>query len=291
MNAKSIMERQNEDKMLRYQFSARRHFNLAEKWNYACWALLAVSWASMFLPDTEPLNTIRNVGIVVIDLIATFCAVRTEKNAQLASALRAHFDAYVFGLEQLSDFGNKWELDEITLKDKERFPQKFDIQTKNTGSDVPPGVKDWYEIDESKKGIAAILECHGLNSRWETRLEPYRIIAFAAMVVILVSFMVVVLCVSALGPLAVLLSSVGLILHICKRIYITGCRYRVMIQINTLRDAAVVSNIFDNVVLLQKSINEYRKYPVLGIDLVHKLKAKNWTERDRSIQRDNSSSV
>lgn len=291
MNAKSIMERQNEEKMLRYQFSARRHFNLAEKWNYACWALLAVLWASMFLPNTEPLNTIQNVGIVVIDLIAAFCAARTEKNVQLASALRAHFDAYVFGLDQLSDFGNKWELNEITLKDRERFPQEFDIQTRSTGSDVPPGVKDWYEIDESKNGVAAILECHGLNSRWETRLEPYRIIAFAAMVGVLVSFMVVMLCISALGPLTVFLSSVGLILHICKRIYIHGCRYKVMIQINTLRDAAETSNTFDYVVLLQKSINEYRKFPVLGIDLEHKLKAKTWTERDRTIQQDNSSSI
>lgn len=291
MNAKSIMERQNEEKMLRYQFSARRHFNLAEKWNYACWALLAVSWVSMFLPVTEPLNTIRSVGIVVIDLIATFCAAHTEKNTQLASALRAHFDAYVFSLEKLSDFGNNWELNEITLKNKERFPQEFDIQTKHNGSDVPPGVKDWYEIDESKEGIAAILECHGLNTRWETRLEKYRIIAFIVMLVLLISIMVAMLCISAVGPLTVLLSSVGLIIHICKRINISLHRYRVMIQINTLRDAVEVSNTLDSVVLLQKNINEYRAFPVLGIDLVHKLRAKTWTERDRSIQQDNSSSM
>lgn len=286
MNTKSIMERQNEEKMLRYQFSARRHFNLAERWNYACWALLAVSWASMFLPDTEPLNTIRNVGIVIIDLIAACCASHIEKNTQLASALRAHFDAYVFGLDQLSDFGNKWELDEITLKEKQRFPQEFDIQTRNTGLDVPPGVKDWYEVDEAKEGIVAILACHGLNTRWETRLDKCRIVAFIVLLGLLISIMAVMLAV--LEPLTVLLGSVGLITWICRRINLSVRRYRVKIQINTLRDVAMVSNNLKSVALLQDKINEYRTFPVLGINLVHKLKAKTWTEWDRIIQRDSS---
>lgn len=286
MNAKRIMERQNEEKMLRYQFSARRHFNLAEKWNYACWALFAVSWAAMFLPEIEPLNTIRNAGIVVIDLIVAFCATRTEKNVQLASALRAHFDAYVFGLEELPYYSNECELDEITLKDKQRLPQQFDVQTRNTGSDVPPGVKDWYEIDESKEGIAAILECHGLNTRWETRLDACRIVAFIVLLGLLIFIMAVML--SVLEPLTVLLGSVGLIVWICSRINLSVRRYIVKIRINTLRDAAEARNTLDSVVLLQKSINYYRAVPVPGINLVHKRKAKTWTEWDRTIQQDSS---
>lgn len=231
-------------------------------------------------------DTIRNVGIVILDFIACLCVNRTEKNTKLASALRAHFDAYVFGLEELPYYKSKCELDEMTLKDKQRFPQEFEVQTRNTGSDMPPGVREWYEIDESKEGIAAILECHGLNTRWETRLDKRRIIALTTMLVLLVSVMVVML--SAWGPLTVLIGSVGLITRICKRIYISVRRYKVKIQINTLRDAAIVSNNLKSVALLQDKINEYRAFPVPGINLVHKLKAKTWTEWDRTIQRDSS---
>lgn len=257
-------------KFLKIQYAARRCFNAAENYNYFAWLACIVSAFSIFLPDAWHTFIVNGIPFT-FDFVAVIFYALTQKNVYWGAYLRKYFDANVIGINP-SQF-SKSEEQNILEKAETVFsahPHDGLIQIRNTGHDVPPGVKNWYEFSTPLNAVEAQFECQKQNIWWDKKMSQRKIpiIVFGGISIIACfGFSMHILNRSILTTL---LCSSGIILKLFERLYENIKYIQVSLQIDGSKETIEIKPEEKYVEHLQSLIDERRGINVLELNSVHK---------------------
>lgn len=271
ISSDEIQSRQNGEKLLKIQYTAREYYNFAENLNHFAWLLCLLSAFSIFLPDNCP--EIISYGIpFAADIAAFFLVLLVNHKVKTAANLRSYFDSYVLDIStnQFTKIEIR-KLREIAKKEYSKNPQKAVVQISNTGKDSPPGVHEWYVFAEPCIGIMAQFECQRQNSWWNSKMLRKRLVAtICTFVIIVIAFLLLL---DNSDVIVVFLCSAGIIGRIVERL-IENCKY---IYLSVLIDGAQ-QNIEahptnEGINHLQTLIDKRRGINVLELNWFHKKNA------------------
>ena len=269
-----IIERQNEDNMLRLQFAARYCYNRAEAINNFIWLFSILSGATYVVLATMP-ETVQLAVPLALDILAGILEWRFVKNITLASSLRAYFDAYVFDLN--------WEgigkielqtLNERAIRIAERHYNEAQIQMKHCSQDDPPGVRDWYELPPDLPENDVIYECQRQNSWWNQRLWKKRL--FRNIILCTIICAVIGIVIGALNKeaniwrLRALICFITILMKLAEFLISNIKYYLLSTKIDAVIENLAESRTTDNTIKLQKMLDDRRAMPVLERNRIHK---------------------
>ena len=274
INNQIINNRQNEDLLLKIQYASRRNFNSAENVNYVSWLLCIASAMMIFVPDSA--SKIVSMGIpALLEVFALITAFVFSSMLKNAAALRNYFDSHVLMIceDNYTDI-RKQKLREIALNIYNRHKKEADINIRNTGRDKPPGVKNWYEFKNSVADLQAQFECQKQNIWWNKKMVKNRMIILPIIWFILIALFVVVFVLFKSDVLSIIVCALGIVLKVAERIYEHYKYHEISIRIEAIQSHAERELTAETIKELQELINERREIPVLEINIIHKLKAK-----------------
>lgn len=278
MSSQKIQKLQNETRFLKIQYAARRCFNMAENYNYFAWLACIVSAFSIFLPDTWHTFIINGIPFI-FDFVATIFCKMTQRNVYWGAYLRKYFDANVIGINA-SQF-SKSEEQNILEKAESVFsahPHEGLIQIKNTGHDVPPEVKDWYEFSTPLNAVEAQFECQKQNIWWNKKMSQRKIpIIIFVGISIIVGFGFFMHMLNR-SIFTTLLCSGGIILKLFERLYESIKYIQVSLKIDGSKETIEIKPEEKYVEHLQSLIDERRGINVLELNFIHKKVATKLSE-------------
>lgn len=281
---KEIARRQNEPKPLKIQFASRMLFNRAEVENYIVWVLYLVSAIAGFVGN-DSATWIAATVIIVSDLLALALEKRMERDILQAADMRSMFDRYVFGMPQLLTGEASDVLCEVAEDLAIRYPEEYRIQTTHTGSDTPPGVKDWYNTNiETPAHTAPAFSLIKENKWWDRKMVRSKNIAYTAATLIVVIPAVVLGHSMPLADIIVILAGIlGLLIRLGGRILTMYQYQRMSIQLDGFVEK------YDNFApdkgldVLQNAIEERRRLPIVHCNAIHTKLAKKLHEKYEAI--------
>lgn len=281
MSCYNIKKRQNESFMLKIQYAARYCYNMAEKQNYFAWLLCLISGLCIFFPDGLPMCISLGVPFVA-DIFAWVLMGFVNKNVQRAADLRKYFDAYSIGINAIrhSDEEKRrlTELAEVIYTKNSRVAE---IQMKNTGTDSPPGVQDWYVFSDQYNGLEAKFECQRQNTWWNEKLFRVRcIVTHVFLGIIVVIFFVLAI---LNGVCKALLCSAGLFIWIAERV---KCNWKYCVlsfEIKGAQQILEVNLTTKGIERLQEFIDDRRTVNIVGINMFYKKNARGLTHIYKNI--------
>ena len=278
INSEIINERQNEEHLLKIQYASRRYFNDAEKINYLIWLVCIISALMTFLPCDVP-EFVR-LGIpILLEVSAFVLTYFFEYALKRGAELRNYFDSYVLMID--NDKYSETEtqrIKEIALSMYERHKSDAEISIRNTGTDVPPGIRNWYEFKNPINDEAhAQYECQKQNVWWNKKMVNNRLVIFSIIAIFLISVLVILLAVFHVNKWAIIVCMAGLILKFLGRIEDHYKYHKTSISIDTLLAHAEKHLSSDDIHDLQNLINDRRYIQVLEINFIHKFKAKKYS--------------
>lgn len=277
INSQIINNRQNENLLLKIQYASRRYFNSAETVNYVSWLLCIVSAIMIFVPDSA--SKIISLGIpALLEALAFITAYVFNNKLKNAASLRNYFDSYVLmiGEDSYTDI-SKQKLREIALTAYNKHKKEADIHIHNTGRDKPPGVRNWYEFKNTVADLQAQFECQKQNIWWNKKMVKNRMIILPIILFILTSFFVAMFVLFKSDALSIIVCAIGIILKVIERIIEHYSYHKISIKIEAIQNHAERELTDETVKELQELINERREIPVLEINIIHKLKAKQYS--------------
>lgn len=282
MSSAAISARQNEEEMLRFQFASRKYYNRAEFFDILIWATCFIAWLTILLPSDGVWGTIVPCITTALDIAILIFFWRLSENVRHASSLRAYFDSYVLGIPcQQYSTSDRQELVELALDAAEKSPHDYATQIANSGHDIPPGVRDWYEFSHACDGLSAVFICQKQNCWWTKKVShAKRIVSIVTTILFTALFCFVAY---AAWPqrsgLQILLSVVGIVLKIIERVVAKHNYRRISEQLTGATKALENNLTAEGIESLQKLINERRSLPVLESNIIHKFKAKVFSAR------------
>ncbi|WP_368293581.1 S-4TM family putative pore-forming effector [Dehalobacter sp. TBBPA1] len=288
MSVNAIEKKQNEERMLRYQYASRRYYNRAETLNDLVWMCLIISWFAIFLPDSSHWGMLFIALPFFTDIIATILNWRMNINVSSASALRKYFDAYVLCINIDQYTGSEvQELEELSIKAIKNSPKKSKEQMANTGRDTPPGVRNWYEFSQPLSEQDAKYECQKQNCWWNKKITHERIIrsGIELLVFVVLAIFFVINAKTNAGIIQVIFSSGGLIIKCAERLVANGKYYMLSLKIDGALDILTNSRSDENIKNLQAKIDMRRAMPVLERNHIHKRNAKKYSELYHDIKK------
>lgn len=277
INNQIINNRQNEDLLLKIQYASRRYFNSAEKVNYVSWLLCIASAMIIFIPDSA--SKIISMGIpALLEVFALITAFVFSSMLKDAAALRNYFDSHVLMIceDNYTDI-RKQKLREIALNAYNKHKKEADINIHNTGRDKPPGVKEWYEFKNTVDDLQAQFECQKQNIWWNKKMVKNRMIVLSIIWLILVSLLVALFILFKSDVLSIVVCAIGIIVKIAERIIEHYHYHEISIRIEAIQSHAERELTAEVIKELQELIGERREIPVLEINIIHKLKAKQYS--------------
>ena len=277
MNSSEIEKRQNEERMLRYQYASRHYFNRAEKYNDLIWVFCIISWLVIFFPD------IPNIGMLVIavpffaDVVALILSWRMAVYVSSASSLRRYFDAYVLGINiDQFDAPQVQRLEELSLKAINESPDTSKVEMNNTGHDNPNGVRNWYEFTQPLSEEDAVYECQKQNGWWNKRISGERIKYTVIRLIIFIPLIILLLIITKAEILITIFGSSALIIKCIERLVVNIRYYMISLEIDGAIDVLTSSRTSENVNKVQNKIDERRAMLVLERNRIHKRRSKEY---------------
>ena len=277
MNSSEIEKRQNEDRMLRYQYASRRYFNRAEKLNDLVWVMCINSWLVIFLPDIPNTEILVIVISAFADTVAVIFSGIMANYIASASSLRRYFDAYVLGINiEQFDAPQVQKLEELSLKAINDSPDIAKVEMANTGHDKPNGVRNWYEFTRPLSEEDAVYECQKLNGWWNKKMSGERIKYTVIRLIIFISLAILLLIITKADILITILSSIALIIKCIERLVANLRYYKISLEIDGAIDVLTSNRSSENVKEVQAKIDERRAMPVLERNRIHKRRSKEY---------------
>ncbi len=278
MNSREIQNRQNEERYLKIQYAARACFNAAENYNFFAWIACVISAFSIFLPSKWHMFIFNGIPFALDFIAAIFC-VLTQKNVHWGARLRKYFDANVIGINP--DQFSKSEKQSIMEKSESVFSTHAHdglIQTRNTGHDNPPGVKDWYEFSTPLNGVYAQFECQKQNIWWDEKMSRRKIprILFAGILIAAIFGLTMHMLNRSI--FTTILCSSGLILKTFERLYENVKYIRISLRIEDSKQTIEVRPEKEHIEYLQSLIDERRSINVLESNNIHRKDAAKLSE-------------
>ena len=256
--------------MLQYQFTARYYYNLAEKINTLLWGICTLTFLVALIPTLNDYDWV-NVLLFICDILLFVLAAYHKVLVTRAANIRAVFDDYVFGISSI-DFSSKEinHLNEVVFKTIRLHTKEAKIQINNTGIDTPNGVKNWYEFTDDFLVQNPILFCQKQNILWTEKMIITKVIFTLVEFLFLFTIAALVWSSSEISLITTLLGFFGFIAKIIERIY-ENIKYVVcFIKIQGVIETLESSCSSQNIVKLQKAINNMRAIPVTGKNFLHK---------------------
>lgn len=284
MTMEKIAARQNEAWPLRMQFAARMLYNKAEKKNYAIWVLCIISTIMGFIASILP-AWLASVVILLVDSLAFVFGIQMEKNIRQAAGLRGMFDRFVFGMPLDTAEDNTAELREVAVNLSEKYPREYEHQTTHDGSDVPPGVKDWYNTKIAvKEGFPPAFFLIKENKWWDKQMNRYKYILCLVVFIIIATLMLVCMKSLTLADIIIFVSGIlGLLIRLIERIVVAIKSHDGGVEINKLIDVFANFDPNEGLKILQSEIDSYRSLPVVHCSFFHTKFAKKLHKKYSAI--------
>lgn len=270
-----IIERQNEERMLKVQFAAGCYFNRAETLNNITAYAVLINLL-LFIPFPDSWRPFIPILTVAIDLIVCLLIFEMNRCVKAGASLRNFFDSYVLDIgynEYTKDDRSK--LFDIAFSITNKNSKLAKVQLNNTGHDSPPGVKNWYEFPSAKSKSEAIYICQKANAWWDQKLNIFRIIRFVIFLLITILTAVILRLFFHASWLDLFLGTLSIMVKLIERI-IAAYHYYVL---SKKIDGALETISCNPKILyesdLQKKIEARRSIPILGSNRAHKKLAKN----------------
>lgn len=271
MSSNEIQSRQNEERLLKIQYAARRCYNTAEKINNYVWLLCLIAAFSVFFPETW--SVFLNYGVPFVADIVTVCLMfLVNHKVKTGAQLRRYFDAYVLNIcpDAFSETEFR-KIKEISGKIYSENSAIAEIHMRNTGHDHPPGVYEWYVFPKHCFGVSAQFECQRQNTWWNSKMSSKRlVITICAAILIAAGF--VLLMVNG-EILTIILCSAGLIIKIAERLIENWKYIKVSVQIDGAQQTIESCPTKEGVAKLQNFIDKRRSIVVLEFNWLHKKSA------------------
>ena len=269
-----ILERQNERKMLEIQFTAKVFFNVAEKAN--AWATyLAIIPLIFLFPYPDSWNVVVTTIAVAIDISVVALIFVTQWCVNNAADLRAYFDDYVLhaSKSKLNTRLKGWVYRIVRI-----FPKQAEIVMSNTGSDTPPGVRDWYGLKSAANYNDAVVKCLNENRWWDEKLNIHRVISTVIFLALVIVLAVVIVFAIHVEWYVVMLAVIQLVLRLGERL-VTNIKYHNATErLKGAYDVLDRSHTRANQKSVQEAIDARRHISVLGSNWWHKRRAKKLFE-------------
>ena len=278
MKQEEIKARQNEIHMLKIQFSAKGYYNAAEKIGNLSWFCCVLSALTFLIPDSAGVACLL-LAPIICDILAFFFSVSQNSLVLKAASFRRYFDAYVLDIDnnyskhEIEKF--RGDAEEYCLKHK----RACDIQIANTGSDKPPGVRDWYDLSKEYSDQDVQFECQKQNAWWDERLSKAKVVLLISITVLFTIACIVLIKVypKPLTIISCLLSSALIVKGIERareEIKYRKLSIRIDGAITVMNTEITAKHICE----LQKLINNRRQCNVVGINFLHRIKAKSLSQ-------------
>ncbi len=278
---KEIQKRQNEPKVLELQAVARILYNRAEKINLWLWILPIISYLFVFVPKND-FNVLVTVFCFTLDIVAFLLAIWFSNIIKSASYYRKVFDYYVLGFSAINTI--KKDRCESFLKIIANNKSVIEMYCKHTGSDFPPGVKDWYVFNKPLNSEEAIFECQCQNSWWDKKLTKLRLLTDIITFSIALLIFIIICVYTDFSWIRLLLSSV-IIIRLIERM-IVNVRYIVLsIKIDGAIDILEKEKNKEQLLSLQEKIDFKRELSVVGRNSLHKKIALTLTTKYNDLKR------
>lgn len=274
----SIFIKQNSEKLLKLQFSQRKHYNMAEKYNDISWALAVLIVAINII---NQFSNILGSYAVLIDVIFSIVVLGIDYlsnyNVKIGSATKAYIDNELFQFTE-SEFKSITieKLNEIATEVITKYPEEYKIQKNSTGKYKPTGIKDWYSFKSEESNEKIILECQKENVWWDGELSKrYFIFILTSGITLLALILLIgwLLNPQTRTIIISVLSGFSFIIKISEDI-IHALYYYKNYNNAVSKIQMIESNYninLNELMLLQKDINEIRGIKFLVPDLIHKI--------------------
>lgn len=255
----NLDKRQNEEKMLMLQYSARCNFNRAEVMYDLSWLLPILN---IVLANIPTIKSHLGNGLVIISTIITVAVIVLKtfvnKFTMIAAGTRQLFDYELFNFGKPSAFAgiNENDISAKASEERQRNNKKYQNQIRYTGRDKEHGVKDWYRIDPSWDEKTAIYKCQQQNPVFDKKLSLIIIAAFYA---ILALCIIIVIVLNLNTTVHDLILSGCSIIPLLTKIVETLCNIHKLNQIIGIEDERL-SSLDSNLIRAQEKIDERRRF-------------------------------
>lgn len=274
-----IKRKQNEPQMLCIQFAAKVYCNKAEKLNYLVWILCISATLLSLLIVNE--NNISMGCSIIIEIMAFVFQLLMDRDASLFSEFRKCFDRYVL-FDETYNFNDKT----VACLNAVIRREDYQVQITNNGHDTPPGVKDWYEfsVDYNGNEMDTILECQRQNGYWTKKLMQIKQLITLFIGAIIVILIICVIKVRKIDHIHALVGLIALILKFIERIWMNYKYSRMIPEIDGALKSASLHGNKEQALFVQDCIENLREMPIFGMNIIHKIFAKKYSNEYHNIQ-------
>ena len=279
-----MRNRQNEELLLKIQYAARRKYNCAEKmifWSF--WLsfvpLLSIVPALDFLKKAEPFV------VIGLDLVILLMTILYTRFVEEGASYKAYFDLYVFGFGIENNVQNT-KIKEKALQTFNKHVNQANIQIANTGTDTPPGVKDWYTFIAAKNDSDAVYKCQVENAWWTSKMLLWKWVSLAITFGVLILIAAFLKFVVEVDWCELIIALVGITVKLLERMI---CAIRFLfasIRVDGAVKVLSTNRTKKQLLNLQELIDEQRRIPFVPSNRMHKKKARELSLLYREINLD-----
>lgn len=258
-----INKKQNEDDMIQLLYYSRNLYNRST--NIFIFKLIVVIInivLALLQKNTIYLSAIFFVIFTSLEIIEQICV----KNAAKARNL---FDAILFELEEVE---NNIKIKEKAYTFCRRHKKNYEIQRENSGTDNPPGLKNWYSENNGKTKNEIVFKCQIENTKWDKKITNIDLVIFTVILLIVILGVVHKYYNKTLSELiSVIFVGIELIYEIIKRLFLYF-KYNKNISnreclINEFSKNRINKS---NLNSLQMLIEKRRKMDLVPINFIHR---------------------
>lgn len=266
----NLGKRQNKEKMLMLQYSARCNFNRAEVMYNLSWLLPILN---IVLANIPTIKSHLGNGLVIISAVITVSVIVLKtfvnKFTMIAAGTRQLFDYELFSFEKPSIFAgiNENDISAKASEERQRNNKKYQNQIGYTGRDKEHGVKDWYRIDPSWDEKTAIHKCQQQNPVFDKKLS---LIISAAFYAILALCIIIVIVLNLNTTVHDLILSGCSIIPLLTKIVETLCNIHNLNQIIGIEDERL-SSPDSSLIRAQEKIDERRRFAFIMPNFLYKI--------------------
>lgn len=282
-----IIQRQNSNEMLRYQYAARFYYNRAEIILVVTILLSIINLLftlAVSANDSSP-KWVLSAAPILINIFVIILYIWLNHVIQIAADLRNHFDEIVLGLK--ADTCDKDERIMQALIDKAIVSnrEKAFVQMKNTGHDDPRGVKDWYEFSKDYPNNEVVFECQRQNQWWNKKMLYGRLLVSAICFLTILALAVFLCLLFKASAKSIVLCFLSAVAAFIERIIVNVMYIMLSIKIDHFCESYSHTRNRQHIIQLQKLIAKRRRMRVLELNFIHKKKAPDFSDQYKRITR------
>lgn len=276
-NQDQIIQKQNDEEMLKCQYAARVCFNHAELLGEATWIFSIMAAFSIFIPNSN------NLFFLFIPAIIDLCVFVFNKFASravsTAASLRNYFDYIVLNvIPDQYTIKAKQEVRQKAIEISSRHKEECAEQITHTSRDNPPGVRNWYEFPANCTVENAIYECQKQNCWWNNQLSKVRTtISITLIIALFVIFLILVVLMN-LSISKVIVCFISLFINLFDLIKENYYYSKVSSDMQAVMAIRGVTNSEDYLQHLQELICKRREIPVLEFNILYKRRSRYLSE-------------